>query len=47
MKAFGSPSMRSFTLECVPGEDLFSAEVKNRIFGADMQILNFLSSLEN
>lgn len=36
MKAFGSPSMRSSSLECFPKDDLFSTEVKNRIFFPDI-----------
>ena len=35
-KAFGSPSMRSSILECLPRDDIFSAEVKNRIFCPDI-----------
>ena len=32
MKALGSPSIRSSALECLPSDDIFSVEVRNRIF---------------
>lgn len=35
-KAFGSPSTRSSSLECLPRDDIFSSEVKKRIFFPDI-----------